>query len=72
MAAKDSFRRSLAARIAINQRWHPDKPELVAEDQRTLKAILLAEQIHRAVQEEPVLTADQVAEATALLTGGAG
>lgn len=38
-------------RQAANRRWHPDRPELVADDQRALKAAALERHIRKALTD---------------------
>lgn len=65
-------RRTHRARAAANRRHHPDRPELAADDQRTLKADRLAREIRDLVDTWPPLTAEQRSRLTLLLHGGGG
>jgi hypothetical protein len=70
MAALDSEGRRRRSRVANNLRHHPDRPELVEDDQRILKADALERHIRAMVDEWPPLTAEQRSRLTLLLHGG--
>lgn len=58
------------ARIAALKRHHPNRPELVENEQRRLKAVGAEEYIVRLLSTSPTLTFDQRARLAALLTNG--
>ena len=62
--------RRARARIAINTRHHPDRPELVTDDRRQLKADALEQHIRELVDTDPPLTAQQRTDLAALLLPG--
>lgn len=66
----DSEGRRRRARVAINRRHHPDRPELYEDDQRTLKADALERHIKQMVGSWPPLTAEQRGRLALLLHGG--
>jgi hypothetical protein len=66
----DAEGRRRRARVAIMRRHHPDRPELVADDQRKLKEAALERRIREVVDTWPPLTAAQRARLAALLTTG--
>jgi len=57
-------------RLAANRRWHPEQPELVADDQRALKAAAAERYIDK-LNDPPLLTLEVRARlAGMLLTPG--
>jgi hypothetical protein len=58
------------ARAAANARHHPDRPELVVDDRRALKADAAERYIRGLVGDDPPLTAEQRGRLARLLQGG--
>jgi hypothetical protein len=58
------------ARAAALRRHHPDRPELAADDQRTLKAARAERYVRELVDTFPPLTAEQRGRLALLLQGG--
>ena len=68
--ALDPEGRQRRARLAANTRHHPDRPELAAEDRRTLKADAAERYVRELVDTFPPLTAEQRARLASLLQVG--
>lgn len=62
---------SAHGRVAALRRHHPNRPDLVGDAQRDLRAATLADHIKRTVDAAPPLTADQRDRLAVLLRGGA-
>jgi len=62
--------RRARARIAITTRHHPDRPVLVEDDRRRLKADALEQHIRELVDTDPPLTLQQRDWLAALLLSG--
>lgn len=63
--------RRRSARQAANHRWHPEQPDLVADDQRALKAAAAERYVAQLLDTPPPLTIEQRAGlATRLLVSG--
>ncbi len=58
-----------SARNAANHRWHPERPELVADDQRALKAAALERHVRRALADPTIEQAERDRLALQLLRG---
>ena len=58
------------ARAAALSRHHPDRPEVAAEDRRTLKADAAERYVRELVDSFPPLTAEQRARLASLLQVG--
>jgi hypothetical protein len=58
------------ARAAALRRHHPDRPELAADDQRTLKAARAERFVRELVDTFPPLTSEQRGRLALLLRGG--
>jgi hypothetical protein len=63
--------RERRARIAAIRRHHPDRPELVVDDQRALKVDVLEQHLRALVNTFPPLTAEQRTRLALLLHGPA-
>lgn len=64
--------RRLRAHVAWAARYHPDQPELAADERRTLKAIRAEQYVRDLVDTFPPLTPEQRSRLAALLTDGEG
>jgi hypothetical protein len=60
-------RHRLRARIAAMIRHHPDRPDLIAEEQSVLRVLGLEVRIRRAIETPPGLTPLQVEQLVSLL-----
>ena len=68
--ALDADARRRRARAAALTRHHPDRPEVAAEDRRTLKADAAERYVRELVDKFPPLTAEQRARLASLLQVG--
>lgn len=66
---RDPEIRRLRARVARVARYHPDQPELAADDRRALKAAVAEQYVRELVDGWPPLTPDQRGRLAALLAG---
>ena len=69
---RDPEVRRLRARLARAGRYHPDQPELVADDRRQLKALVAEQYVKDLVASWPPLSPEQRRRLAALLDNGAG
>lgn len=67
MASISPERAKMRARIAATKRHHPDRPDLIANDQRTLKMARAEDFIRGLVESFPPLTDDQRSRLATLL-----
>jgi hypothetical protein len=67
---RDPEVRTRRARVGANRRHHPDRPELAADDQRTLKAVRAERYVRELVDGWPPLSSDQRNQLALLLEGG--
>jgi hypothetical protein len=70
MSLSPEEKRQHRARAAALRRHHPDRPELAADDQRTLKAARADRFVRELVDTFPPLTAEQRNRLALLLQGG--
>jgi len=69
---RDPEIRRLRSRLAAAGRYHPDRPELVADDRRQLKGLVAEQYIRDLVDTWPPLTDAQRSRLAALLADGNG